>query len=92
MTGPEIEAALGDHTVAGTKDGKSWTQVFQKSGLTIYSEGDANSNGRWRVTGDQYCSQWPPNDSWSCYDLVRDGDIVTFVSSTGTRYPGKLLP
>ena len=88
LTGDEISALLAEKTVVGTDaKGKQWKQVFQKGGLTIYSQGDANSNGFWRVKGDQYCSQWPPNDSWACYDMTGEGDHATFVSSTGTTQP-----
>jgi len=60
----EITAALTDHTPQGVRDdGKSWTQVFQKSGDTYYSVVSSQSLGAWEVRGDQYCSQWPPNES-----------------------------
>ena len=93
LTGDEIATLLADRTVVGTdKGGKQWKQIFQKGGLTIYSQGDANSNGFWRVKGDQYCSQWPPNDSWACYDMTGEGDHATFVSSSGTSYAVKVMP
>ena len=93
LTGAEITALLADRTVAGTdQNGKPWTQVFQKGGLTIYSQGTAVSTGYWRVTGDQYCSQWPPNETWSCYGMTGEGDHATFVSSSGASYPVTVTP
>jgi hypothetical protein len=93
LTGSEIMLALSDKTVAGTDEsGKPWTQMFQKGGVTVYAQGSNSTNGYWEVRGDQYCSQWPPNESWSCYDITGDSDHVTFVSSSGKTWPGKVLP
>lgn len=39
------------------------------------------------MRGDQYCSQWPPNEAWTCYDVVIETSVLTFVSASGTRYP-----
>jgi hypothetical protein len=92
MTGAEITAALSDHTLQGSRDdGKSWQQIFQKSGVTYYTESGAQSQGVWAVRGDQYCSQWPPNESWTCYDLMTDGKTYSFVSASGGRTSGTLL-
>jgi hypothetical protein len=42
----EITAALIDHTPQEVRDdGKSWTQVFQKSGVTFYSVVSSQSQG-----------------------------------------------
>ena len=92
LTGPEIQAALSDRTLQGTlEDGKQWQQIFQKSGVTFYSVGSAQSQGRWEVRGDQYCSQWPPNESWTCYDMRVDAGDYSFISASGQRSSGKLL-
>ena len=92
LTGAEIKTALSDHTLQGTReDGKLWQQIFQKSGATFYSVGNAQSQGRWEVRGDQYCSQWPPNESWTCYDMAVDAGDYYFVSASGQRTSGKLL-
>ena len=89
LTGAEITAALSDHTLGGTRDdGKPWQQIFQKSGATFYSVNGAQSQGVWEVRGDQYCSQWPPNQSWACYDMMKDGQKIVFLSASGTRYSG----
>ncbi len=86
LKGPEISAALTGHTVQGTgDDGKAWQQIFHKGGITYYSVGGAQSQGVWEVRGDQYCSQWPPNESWTCYDLMTDGKTLSFVSASGGR-------
>ena len=92
LSGAEIRAALADKTVQGiAAGGKPYTQIFQKGGLTIYTVGpQASSNGFWEVRGDQYCSQWPPNESWSCYEVTAEGASITFISASGKRYPGKL--
>ena len=92
LSGAEIKTALADHTLQSTReDGKTWQQIFQKSGVTFYSVGTAQSQGFWEVRGDQYCSQWPPNESWACYDMTRDGEMFSFISASGQRSSGKLL-
>jgi hypothetical protein len=87
LNGAEIEAALTDHTFRGDDRGKVTEQIFQKGGSTYYSVDGNQSQGIWRVTGDQYCSKWPPSDSWACYDVTVDGETLTFISGTKTRYP-----
>ena len=82
LTGAEITVALSDQVLSGTGD---VSQIFQKSGVTFYSQGGSQSQGFWKVSGDQYCSQWPPNEAWPCYDVLRDGSKIVFVSGSGTR-------
>ncbi|WGI20704.1 hypothetical protein [Amylibacter sp. IMCC11727] len=48
-------------------------QVFYLSGRTLYDAGRP-SWGNWRPQGGQYCSEWPPNAGWDCYDLYVSGD------------------
>ena len=92
LSGVEIKTALSDHTLQGMReDGKPWQQIFQKSGVTFYSAGSAQSQGFWDVCGDQYCSQWPPNESWACYDMAVEADDYRFISASGQRSSGKLL-
>ena len=65
-------------------------QIFQASGQTFYLQDGNSSQGSWRVEGGRYCSAWPPNPSWACYDVLRDGDSVVFVSGSGKRFPMRL--
>jgi hypothetical protein len=92
LSGDEIRAALNDKTVAGVDEDKSWQQTFQKSGATFYSQGSAVQNGSWDVRGDEYCSQWPPSEHWSCYKITGEGDHLTFISKDGKTWPVKILP
>ena len=92
LTGVDIGQSLTGHTLQGVRDdGKEWQQIFQKSGVTFYSVGNAQSQGLWEVRGEQYCSQWPPNESWACYAMTRDGNTFHFISAEGQRSSGKLL-
>ena len=54
-------------------------QRFYVSGRTLYNAGQ-DSWGTWDVRNDQYCSQWPPNSAWACYDvdISADGAEVRF--------------
>ena len=87
LTGPEITAVLTDKILTAKTD---TTQIFQKSGVTFYSENGGQSQGFWKVEGDKYCSQWPPNQSWPCYDILQDGTKITFVSESGKRFEMQL--
>ncbi|MBT8413761.1 MAG: hypothetical protein KJO30_05465 [Boseongicola sp.] len=75
LDGPGISAILSDRTV----DYDAAWQVFNASGTTLYNAG-ADSWGTWTVRGAQYCSQWPPNSAWSCFDvdISADGSAVRF--------------
>ncbi len=75
LTGPEIAEALTGRTL----DYENARQDFRASGKTLYTFGERDSWGNWRVQGDQYCSQWPPQDLWACYGLERQGDALRFV-------------
>jgi hypothetical protein len=90
LKGPAVLEMLSDKTLVNSHDGKSIAQIFQKSGMTLYLENGAQSQGFWKVEGDRYCSQWPPNETWSCYDVLQDGNSVTFVSKSGKRFPMEL--
>lgn len=83
LSGEGIAALLTDATLYGTDHGQPSEQVFQKSGVTFYSVPNGQSQGTWKIDGNKYCSAWPPNPSWVCYDVVNDGASVTFVSPTG---------
>jgi hypothetical protein len=57
----EFTAALTDHAPQGVRDdGKSWTQVFQKSGVTFHSVVSSQSQGAWDVRCDRYARNGRP--------------------------------
>jgi hypothetical protein len=84
LGGKEIVALLSDTTLVADGD---VSQLFQAGGVTLYSVKGSQSQGFWRVDGDKYCSQWPPNEHWSCYNVSQNGNTVTFISASGTPYP-----
>ena len=94
LTGDEIKTALSDKKVAGTtENGAGWTQSFKANGDTLYHlTGTEAQNGAWEVQGDRFCSQWPPDPAWVCYDVTGENDRITFVSDTGKLWPAKVLP
>ena len=73
LAGDEISATLTGARL--TYAGGAW-QEFLPSGRTLYNAG-SDSWGYWEVSGDHYCSQWPPADGWACYEVSRgaDGEI-----------------
>lgn len=86
LDGAAIQALLADHSFAGDDGGRHSEQIFQAAGATYYSVEGAQSQGRWTVRGDRFCSQWPPSDGWSCYEVMVEGPSVIFVSASGKRY------
>ena len=72
------------------KDGA--TQQFNTDGSTIYTTTHPNT-GAWRVERNQYCSQWPPSDRWSCYDVVisADGLDLRFTAGNGSESVGRYV-
>jgi hypothetical protein len=82
----EITALLTDVVLKAEGNNQPTSQIFQKSGVTFYNAGGSQSQGTWKVEGDQYCSTWPPNPSWACYEVARDGDKVTFIAKSGKRF------
>jgi len=85
LSGAEVTEALTGNTAI--YKGGVIKQFFSESGATPYWDGSRLTRGIWRVTGDQYCSVWPPSNAWSCYDMysTEDGGIV-WVGSRGDRY------
>jgi len=88
LDGAGIEAALDDVTLI--YDGGA-VQTFYASGRTLYNAGQ-DSWGAWRVQGDQYCSEWPPNAGWDCYDMDTDGTVLRFISDRGHITVGRVQP
>lgn len=81
LTGAEMQSILYDKILYG----KDAEQIFQKSGVTFYTASGGQSQGNWKVEGEKYCSQWPPNQAWACYDMTQDGNKFTFISKDGNR-------
>lgn len=82
-----IVAALNDRTV---RYDAHTIQHFGASGDTQYITERA-ADGRWAARGDQYCSVWPPSDTWACFDLYLDGSQVQFIGSDRSVSTGTLL-
>lgn len=76
-------------------DGAAW-QRFLPSGQTIYRVGEApsgsTSQGEWRAEAGNFCSRWPPADTWDCYAVEVDGaGGVRFVDSYGNVSTGRFV-
>lgn len=78
LTGNEIAAALEGQKLEYTNG--AW-QDFRKTGRTLCNAG-RDGWGYWNVSGDQYCSMWPPSDLWACYDVHGSGDKIRFVGES----------
>ncbi|MEL6479615.1 MAG: hypothetical protein AAFR17_19990 [Pseudomonadota bacterium] len=88
VPGNEIHPLLADTTLRY----EAAVQTFYRSGRTLYDDGQP-SWGYWEVRGDAYCSQWPPQAGWACYQILQDParpEVIVFVGESGTRYPGQV--
>jgi len=83
LAGAAITTLLTDKTLYAKINDNDASQLFMKNGATFYSVGGAQTQGEWKVDGDKYCSVWPPNPTWVCYDVLQDETHVTFVSPSG---------
>ena len=86
LDGAGVREALTDRKL--TYD-SGW-QTFSATGKTLYNAG-RDSWGTWDVRGDQYCSQWPPQGAWDCYDMETNGTDVRFVGSHNDVTVGRFI-
>ena len=88
----EIKSYLEGKTVSHRPGGKTeFRQVFNANGTTTYkAAGRKAEHGKWSVQGNQYCSQWGPF-GWTCYDMVAEGNLITWIAKEGTRFPGMII-
>lgn len=73
LDGAGISAALTGQVL----DYEDAWQDFRASGRTLYNAG-SDSWGYWQVQDNRYCSQWPPNALWACFDVDMRGDEIRF--------------
>jgi hypothetical protein len=94
LAATDLRDLLSDIRLTSTETGREVEQVFQASGatFTIDIETGQQSQGFWKLRGDQYCSQWPPSEYWECFDVYGNDQGVVFVSSQGKRYQMELPP
>ncbi|MGL5010350.1 MAG: hypothetical protein ACRC6I_10740 [Paracoccaceae bacterium] len=85
LKGNAITSALTDRLLTYADGAR---QQFNAGGTTLY-ENPAPSTGQWRVEGDRYCSQWPPSDRWTCYDVAANGLDLRFVADDGSITEGR---
>jgi hypothetical protein len=85
LTGDQIAAALTARVLVYADGAR---QQFDADGTTLYESPEV-SHGQWRVAGDQYCSQWPPSDRWSCYDVEGQGVDIRFIAGDGSVSTGR---
>ena len=83
----EIAEFLTASRIIGNQNGVEWNQTFRKNGTTTYSQVAGRpsppSDGLWRISNGQYCSQWPPSSHWECYDVTINGNEIVFYPKGG---------
>jgi len=89
LKGQQIRAAVSGNTVQGTMEGTgAYAEFYQNDGVI---KGDGYT-GVWAIEGDAMCFQYG-SDPKSCWEVVRDGDIIQWlkdgkVEGSGTVAPG----
>ena len=83
LSGANITQTLNEKEITGIDNGKFSSQIFRANGATFYSVEANQTIGSWKVVKDKYCSVWPPSENWVCYDVLRDGNVIQFVSPSG---------
>jgi hypothetical protein len=86
-SGPEVYEALAGNTVHGFRGATEYRSYLDASCMTLYATRTRPpQRDTWHVTDTQYCSVWEQSGE-SCYDLLRDGDRIAWVTpSTGQRH------
>ena len=97
LTASETLKLLGGNTVLGSSEDKPTKQYFDPNGDTLYITADgARSEGRWRMDGDTYCSNWPPAEHWTCYAVRGDPDAapptIQWIDRAGFVSAGAVTP
>jgi hypothetical protein len=92
LGGDQIAAVLSDKSLYGEQNGAKIEQIFQQAGTTFYLVNGASSVGQWQVRGNQYCSLWPPNPTWTCFDVFEDAATVIFKRKDRQTYVMQKLP
>lgn len=95
VAGAEEWRALDGGAIKTALEGRSLnygdaSQNFEVGGVTVYFA-DQPSTGQWRVEGNQYCSLWPPSDSWDCYEVEGKEGAVRFVGADGSVTQGTYM-
>jgi hypothetical protein len=91
LDGAGISVALNGKTISGERGGTTWVQTFDAAGVTFYgAAGEVPTKGRWVVREDRFCSQWPSAPDWACYDMLRDGDVVVFISESDEEWTARI--
>ncbi len=91
LSGPEIKALFDGNTVHGLWRETEYWSYFEADGWTTYKPIDGPATyGRWFVTDSQYCSIWDEHGP-ICYDVLKEGETVIWVTKDGRQYPSQWL-
>lgn len=91
MTGQEIYELFKGNTVHGDWAGTEYWSYFGPDGWTTYkTKGAELQTGRWSTNATQYCSIWGDAPK-ACYDILKDGWTLIWVTRDGNHYTSILL-
>jgi hypothetical protein len=85
ISGTEIATFLSGAQVSfETGEQQAWTE-----NRTVYVDGES-SQGQWRIRNERYCSKFG-NNSWTCYDVDREGEDIRFTGDDGREWIGRVV-
>ena len=75
-TGVDLGHLLAGNTLVGAEDaGVGWAVFYTADGAEFGRYGDDTDTGRWRVDGDNLCSDWQTwGDEERCFRIRRNAD------------------
>ena len=83
LSDDDLRNLLSDHTLIG----RDWAEYYTKDGIiqgrARYFGIAGNYQGRWTVSGNRVCYDYPSNDRDTCSMLTRQGDEVQHFDLTG---------
>lgn len=93
LTSDMIDDLLRGRKISGDWNGTPYTQTFEASGRTVYSQsGRPPEEGRWRVNSeDDTYESWWERSGWSSYPIERDGDRLFWIDGSGKKHPFQVL-
>jgi uncharacterized membrane protein len=81
LSAGEARRELFGVDLAGVNEtyGDEWSECIEPGGRTVYQRGEERLQGRLEIRPDgQACFNYPPESTWSCYGVVREGENYRF--------------
>lgn len=85
MKRDEIVEAFVDRQLSGVyPSGVPWTEMVRRDGTSDYREGRQRREGRWWMSGDNFCFAYALPQSGGCFQVVQIGSNCFELYAVGT--------